>query len=79
MNKIIIFIILTFSSVPFAIEFCDNLDPFMNNGYSKDAVISSLNQDRQSHYANECFSEGGEGSHFTYTGTWVSECGGSSS
>jgi len=77
MNRFIALVFLISCSLSFALEWCDNLDSYMNRGYSKEKVLSALEVDRRNHFENECISEGGEGSRFGYSGKWVSECGGS--
>mgnify|MGYP003369972916 CR=1 FL=1 len=65
-------------TLPRAIVFCDDLDPYIESGYNKNEVISAIAIDRESHYESECLAEGDAGSHFTYSWEFVSTCSGMS-
>lgn len=78
MNKLFLILIAFMWTLPKAVVFCDDLDPYIENGYNKNEVISAIAVDRKSHYESECLAEGDAGSHFTYSWEFVSTCSGMS-
>lgn len=78
MNKLFLILIAFMWTLPRAIVFCDDLDPYIESGYNKNEVISAIAIDRESHYESECLAEGDAGSHFTYSWEFASTCSGMS-
>lgn len=55
-------------SISSAVEYCEKLSPYIEEGgLSKENAISLIDTLMHDHYANECFSEGGEGSRYVST------------
>lgn len=75
MNRLLWIFLAVMYSFSSALIYCDDIDPYIQQGFSKDEIISAIKSDRKAHFANECYIEGGLGSDYGYDGGWVPDCG----
>ncbi len=75
MNKLMWISLALMYNFSCALIYCDDIDPYIQQGFSKEEIVSAIKIDRRAHYANECYIEGGFGSDYGYDGGWVPVCG----
>lgn len=75
MNRLLWIFLAVMYSFSSALIYCDDIDPYIQQGFSKEEIISAIKSDRKAHFANECYIEGGLGSDYGYDGGWVPDCG----
>ena len=71
MNKLMWIFLVLMNSFSNALVYCDDIDPYIQQGFSKEEIVSAIKSDRKAHFANECYVEGGVGSDYGYDGGWV--------
>lgn len=75
MNKLMCIFLALMYNFSSALIYCDDIDPYIQRGFSKEEIVLAIISDRKAHYANECYIEGGLGSDYGYDGGWVPVCG----
>lgn len=75
MNKFVWVFLAVMYNISNALIYCDNIDPYINEGFNRDEVVLAIKSDRKAHFANECYIEGGLGADYGYDGGWVPNCG----
>lgn len=74
MNKLMCIFLALMYNFSSALIYCDDIDPYIQRGFSKEEIVLAIISDRKAHFANECYIEGGLGSDYGYDGGWVPVC-----